>query len=178
MATPRRVFWLSDCSEFYCPIVVLLSSRFHVFAIGHLSVNLFYFLTWHLMKTLHIVKGRRLSKSMHLQGRNHTLRFFFVTAFYTLTSSLLRTNQTFNLTISNSCMVDYTVDFGDSTPVKSLTNPQKIVSHIYTSAGKYNIVIRSSNAPSGCIKATSQSVEVRDPIQNMVRNFALNPGSF
>ncbi|XP_068694084.1 polycystin-1-like protein 2 [Montipora foliosa] len=89
-----------------------------------------------------------------------------VEAFFNITSSLLKSNVTFNLTISDSCTADYTVDFGDSTPRKNLNNQQKVVSHAYTSAGNYKIMVNSSSASPGCTSAT-ESVEVRDPIVNM-----------
>ena len=89
----------------------------------------------------------------------------------TRTSNLLRTNQTFKLTISDSCTVDYTVNFKDSNPVENLTNKQKTVFHAYASAGNYNSLVYSDSAPSGC-QGAERSVEVRDPTQNMARHFA------
>ena len=92
-------------------------------------------------------------------------------AFFNITSNILRTNQTFNLTVQDSCDAAYTVDFGDGNN-DALTSAQKIVSHSYISPGNYEIKLQSDSAPSGC-QSASKSVEVRDPIQNMVRNLFL-----
>ena len=99
---------------------------------------------------------------------------FCLTAFFNTTSNILRTGQTFNLTLPGSCTADYTVDFGDSSPIENVNNPQKIVSHTYTSAGNYAILVQSGNAPAECTNAT-KSVEVRDPIQNMVSHSSSGP---
>lgn len=88
-----------------------------------------------------------------------------VEAFFNITSDILRTNQTFNLTVQDSCTAAYTVNFGDGT-IDNLTSAQKIVSHSYISPGNYQIQLQSGSAPSGC-QTASKSVEVRDPIQNM-----------
>lgn len=92
-------------------------------------------------------------------------------AFFNITSRIVKRNQTFNVTVQDSCNADYTVDFGDGTTV-SLTSAQKIVSHSYISPGNYIIQLQSASAPAEC-KSASKSVEVRDPIQNMVRNLFL-----
>lgn len=92
-------------------------------------------------------------------------------AFFNITSDILRTNQTFNLTVQDSCNAAYTVNFGDGT-TDSLTSAQKTVSHSYISPGNYNITLQSGNASSRC-QSDSKSVEVRDSIQNMVRNVFL-----
>ena len=89
-------------------------------------------------------------------------------AFFNITSNILRTNQTFNLTVQDSCTDDYTVDFGDGTTA-DLTSGRKMVLHYYISPGNYEIQVRPDSAQQGC-KNASKSVEVRDPIQNMVRN--------
>lgn len=88
-----------------------------------------------------------------------------VEAFFNITSDILRTNQTFNLTVQDSCNAAYTVNFGDGT-TDSLTSAQKTVSHSYISPGNYNITLQSGNASSRC-QSDSKSVEVRDSIQNM-----------
>ena len=92
-------------------------------------------------------------------------------AFFNITSNILRTNQTFNLTVQDSCTANYTIDFGDGITV-SLTSAKNIVSHSYISPGNFEIQVQSGSTPSGCENA-SKSVEVRDPIQNMVRNLFL-----
>lgn len=92
-------------------------------------------------------------------------------AFFNITSDILRTNQSFNLTVGDSCNATYMVDFGDGT-TDSLTSSQKIMSHSYASPGNYTIQLQSGSAPLGC-QSASKSVAVRDPIQNMVRNLFL-----
>ncbi|KAJ7360535.1 hypothetical protein OS493_015639 [Desmophyllum pertusum] len=91
-----------------------------------------------------------------------------VEAFFNLTSGdLLRTGQSFNLTVADSCTAAYTVNFGDQTPTKDLSSAQKIVSHSYSIPGNYVIVVSSGpGAPVGC-KSATKSVEVRNVIQNM-----------
>lgn len=69
--------------------------------------------------------------------------------------------------MEDSCNAAYTVDFGDGT-AGSLTISEKILSHSYTSPGNYDIVVSSGSAPAGC-KSAKKSVEVRDPILNVVR---------
>lgn len=96
---------------------------------------------------------------------------YFFAAFFNITSRIMKTNQTFNVTVQDSCNADYKVDFGDGTTI-SLTSAQKIVSHSYINPGNYNIQLQSGSAPAEC-KNAAISVEVRDPIQNMVRNLFL-----
>ena len=106
------------------------------------------------------------------QAALYSVNFLFCfAAFFNITSNILRTNQTFNLTVQDSCTGAYMVDFGDGT-TDNLTSAQKIVSHSYISPGNYQIQLQSGSAPSGC-QTASKSVEVRDPIQNMVRNVFL-----
>lgn len=90
-------------------------------------------------------------------------------AFFNITSDLLRTNQTFNVTIQDSCNAAYTVDFGDGTS-KSLTASEKVVSHSYGSPGSYDILVQSGSASPECTSAR-KTVDVRDAIQNVVRMF-------
>ncbi|CAH3178917.1 unnamed protein product, partial [Porites lobata] len=58
-----------------------------------------------------------------------------IDALFNITANILRTGQSFNLTVSDTCNYDYTVNFGDSSPEQSLDNPQKIISHTYNRSG-------------------------------------------
>ena len=78
----------------------------------------------------------------------------------------------FNLTVSDSCNASYTVDFGDSTPIENLNRLQKTVSHSYTNAGNFDILVQSASAAPPECKSAKQSVGVRDPIRNMVMHLS------
>lgn len=96
--------------------------------------------------------------------------FFCLSALFNITANVLRTGQSFNLTVSDECNDDYTVNFGDSSPEQSLDNPQKIISHTYNRSGSYDVEVKSnSQHPSSylCGNAT-KSIVVKDAIQNMV----------
>ena len=96
--------------------------------------------------------------------------FFCLSALFNITANILRTGQSFNLTVSDTCNYDYTVNFGDSSPEQSLDNPQKIISHTYNRSGSYDVEVKSkslSSSSSLCGNAT-KSIVVKDAIQNMV----------
>lgn len=96
--------------------------------------------------------------------------FFCLSALFNITANILRTGQSFNLTVSDTCNYDYTVNFGDSSPEQSLDNPQKIISHTYNRSGSYDVEVKSKSSSSSsslCGNAT-KSIVVKDAIQNMV----------
>ena len=96
--------------------------------------------------------------------------FFCLSALFNITANILRTGQSFNLTVSDTCNYDYTVNFGDSSPEQSLDNPQKIISHTYNRSGSYDVEVKSKSSSSSsslCGNAT-KSIVVKDVIQNMV----------
>ena len=96
--------------------------------------------------------------------------FSCLSALFNITANILRTGQSFNLTVSDECNDDYTVTFGDSSHEQRLDNPQKIISHTYNRSGSYDVEVKSKSPhppPSLCGNAT-KSIVVKDAIQNMV----------
>ena len=143
-------FFLSDCSSL--PNVAVINNHLNGRQFSHVL-------------TAHTGTSKRNSSFPN---------FFFPAAFFNVTSNLVRSSQAFNLTISDSCTANYTVHFGDLTSAVTLSQAQKIVSHSYATAGTYNITVQFSGGvpPAEGCKTAQQSMDVRDPIVNMVSSIS------
>lgn len=95
--------------------------------------------------------------------------YFHFLASFNITSDILRTGQTLNVTVWDSCNGDYEISFGDGAKT-NVSSPQKIASHQYASAGIYTIQVTGTSHQSAPCQSSTKSVTVRDPIKNMVRN--------
>ena len=95
--------------------------------------------------------------------------YFHFLASFNITSDILRTGQTLNVTVWDSCNGDYEISFGDGAKT-NVSSPQKIASYQYASAGIYTIQITGTSHQSAPCQSSTKSVTVRDPIKNMVRN--------
>lgn len=95
--------------------------------------------------------------------------YFHFLASFNITSDILRTGQTLNVTVWDSCNGDYEISFGDGAKT-NVSSPQKIASYQYASAGIYTIQVTGTSHQSAPCQSSTKSVTVRDPIKNMVRN--------
>ena len=95
--------------------------------------------------------------------------YFHFLASFNITSDILRTGQTLNVTVWDSCNGDYEILFGDGAKT-NVSSPQKIASHQYASAGIYTIQVTGTSHQSAPCQSSTKSVTVRDAIKNMVRN--------
>ena len=95
--------------------------------------------------------------------------YFHFLASFNITSDILRTGQTLNVTVWDSCNGDYEISFGDGAKT-DVSSPQKIASYQYASAGIYTIQVTGTSHQSAPCQSSAKSVTVRDPIKNMVRN--------
>lgn len=95
--------------------------------------------------------------------------YFHFLASFNITSDILRTGQTLNVTVWDSCNGDYEISFGDGAKT-NVSSPQKIASYQYASAGIYTIQVTGTSHQSAPCQSSRKSVTVRDAIKNMVRN--------
>ena len=70
--------------------------------------------------------------------------YFHFLASFNITSDILRTGQTLNVTVWDSCNGDYEISFGDGAKT-NVSSPQKIASYQYASAGIYTIQVTGTS---------------------------------